>query len=225
MKLPKIYAIINYEDTTDPVEYAQYLLESGIRLIQLRDKSDDISDFLKLTAKEIVHIKKRFFPHAKIIINDHIDLCRDSEADGVHLGQSDTSPTTARSTLGEDAIIGLSTHVPEHIIQAPLTALSYVACGPVFTSKTKSGHAMELGLKGVEKMKSLTSLPLVAIGGITLEKAETVIQSGANSVAIIRDLAEKRKFEQLNAEKKNTQQGDEEETLKAKLLKYKLAEV
>ncbi len=192
MNIPKIYAIINFEDTTNPVEFAAYLLLSGITLIQLRNKSKAPgSDFLE-SAKKILEIKRNHYPDAKILINDHLEICRICGADGVHLGQTDESPSYAREVLGTSAIIGQSTHTPEQARKAPHHILNYLACGPVFHSKTKSGHAHELGLEGVREIKSVCPLPLVAIGGITLETAQSVLKSGADSVAMIQGLKDQK---------------------------------
>jgi thiamine-phosphate pyrophosphorylase len=190
MKLPKIYGIINLEDLSETVMFAEYLLASGITILQLRDKSEDFHERLSSVGKHILEIRDRCYPTAKILINDYVKICSDIGADGVHLGQTDTSPVEARHFLGSPAIIGQSTHSQKQAKSAPFEVLDYIACGPVFHSQTKSGHSPEIGLSGVAAIKSVSPLPLVAIGGITLKTADSVLESGADSVAMIRELRE-----------------------------------
>ena len=106
-------------------------------------------------------------------------------ADGVHLGQGDSSPAQARAALGPNAIIGFSTHTLAQVEAAPLSSLSYLAFGPVFASPTKSGHAEVNGLDELDRISKSIKMPLVAIGGISPENAEDVFRSGASSVAVI----------------------------------------
>jgi thiamine-phosphate pyrophosphorylase len=192
-KLPKVYAIINFQDTDNPEAFAEILLAAGVKLIQLRDKSENLHK-LHEAALAILKIRNHLSPQAKIIINDHVELSMEIMADGVHLGQTDSDPVSARRKLGKSAIIGLSTHSKEQAINAPHSSLDYVACGPVFHSKTKSGHAPELGLDGVMEIRKALSdvctLPLVAIGGINFTTAKSVLEAGADSLAMIRALHE-----------------------------------
>ncbi len=134
---------------------------------------------------------------ALAVINDRADIARLAGADGVHGGQDDLAPAAARSLVGEHAIIGLSTHTLEQVDQAvrlavgPFRAITYVAIGPAFGTATKATGYEAIGLATVREASRRAGawgLPLVAIGGITLERAASVIEAGAASVAVISDL-------------------------------------
>jgi thiamine-phosphate pyrophosphorylase len=132
--------------------------------------------------------------HARVIVNDRADIARLSGADGVHLGQDDLPPLLARRVAGDAAIVGVSTHTPAQLDDVPgamAGTISYAAAGPVFGTTTKAtGHA-PLGLEAVRRAAGRASargVPLVAIGGITLDTAADVLEAGASSVAVIGDL-------------------------------------
>ena len=125
-------------------------------------------------------------------MNDYVELAK--FADGVHLGQEDMPVLKARKILGDSKIIGLSTHNLEQIKEASQESLSYgrldyLAIGPVFESRTKSGHEKVLGLDTLSKASKLASIPLVAIGGINTENVADVYATGIKSVAVISDIS------------------------------------
>jgi len=127
--------------------------------------------------------------HAIVIVNDRADLARLAGASGVHVGQDDLSPAEVRALLGETAIVGLSTHTPAQIDAALAEPVSYVAVGPVFGSRTKQTGYDAVGLELVSRAARMAApLPVVAIGGITLDNARSVIDAGAAAVAVIGDL-------------------------------------
>jgi thiamine-phosphate pyrophosphorylase len=110
-------------------------------------------------------------------------------AHGVHLGQDDLPPAAARRLLGEQAIIGFSTHNVGQVRRALEEPVDYIAIGPIFTTKTKDQPEPTVGLEGLRGVRRLVSdLPLVAIGGITLKNAPQVLAAGADSVAVVREL-------------------------------------
>lgn len=128
---------------------------------------------------------------ALLIVNDRADVARIAGAAGVHVGQDDVTPTDARRLVGEEAIVGLSTHTPAQIAAAVTQPVSYVAVGPVFGTATKSTGYEAVGLHLVATAARAAQerhLPVVAIGGISLEAAPSVIDAGASSVAVISDL-------------------------------------
>jgi thiamine-phosphate pyrophosphorylase len=127
-------------------------------------------------------------PHARLIMNDRADLCLAAEFDGVHIGQDDLSPEAVRAIIGPDRWLGVSTHNPEQLREADLTSADYLAIGPVFATSSKEKPDPVVGLEGVRRARSLTGKPLVAIGGITRANAASVIEAGADSVAVISDL-------------------------------------
>lgn len=158
----------------------------GASIIQLRDKTAAAGAFYR-SACEVVD-----FAHAhniKIIINDRVDIALAARADGVHLGQDDLSPVDARKLLGEEKIIGFSTHSIEQVVAALELPIDYIAIGPVFATRTKSDPDPPVGLEGVNAARHATgSTPLVAIGGINRSNARSVVESGADSVAVIGDI-------------------------------------
>src|ERR1700685_513907 len=124
----------------------------------------------------------------KLIMNDRADLCLAAEFDGVHVGQDDLSPESVRKIIGPDRWLGVSTHNPEQLAEADKTSADYLAIGPVFATSSKDKPDSVVGLEGVRRARALTRKPLVAIGGITRANAASVIEAGADSVAVISDL-------------------------------------
>jgi thiamine-phosphate pyrophosphorylase len=169
-------------------DFARECLEGGARLLQIRAKRLGASDFLDVTAA-IVRRAHGF--GALVIVNDRADIARLGGAAGVHVGQEDLSPAQTRLVVGGEAIVGLSTHTPEQLGAALSQPVSYVAVGPVFGTATKATGYEPIGLESVGAAASRTAaagLPLVAIGGITIQSARSVIEAGAQSVAVISDL-------------------------------------
>ena len=127
--------------------------------------------------------------HTSIIVNDRVDLALMSGAAGVHVGQDDLTPSAARRLLGPGAVVGYSTHTPAQIEAASLDPVTYIAIGPVFGTQTKATEYEPVGLDLVAAAARLSrGLPVVAIGGITLQTAPAVIAAGASGVAVIGDL-------------------------------------
>ena len=124
----------------------------------------------------------------KLIMNDRPDLAVAADFDGVHEGQDDLSPEGARRVIGEQLWLGVSTHNPEQLSLADATSATYLAIGPVFATASKDKPDPEVGLEGVRRARSLTGKPLVAIGGITRANCRSVMEAGADSVAVIADL-------------------------------------
>jgi len=137
-------------------------------------------------------------PSIRLIMNDRADLCLAAEFDGVHVGQDDLSAESVRNIIGrgeqgwgeqENARwLGVSTHNPEQLREADLTSADYLAIGPVFATSSKERPDPVIGLEGVRRARVVTRKPLVAIGGITRANAASVIEAGADSVAVISDL-------------------------------------
>ena len=121
-------------------------------------------------------------------MNDRADLCLASGFDGLHLGQEDLLPESARRILGPDRWLGVSTHNPEQLADADKTSADYLAIGPIFATSSKANPDPVVGLEGLRRTRELTRKPLVAIGGITRANARSVIDAGADAVAVISDL-------------------------------------
>ncbi len=185
-----LHAIVDVEAAARsrlaPLDVAQAFLDGGARFLQLRAKTLSSSAFLEL-ADACLRIAR---PHgASLIVNDRVDIARLSGAAGVHVGQDDLPPAAARRLLGEGAVIGYSTHSIAQVEAALREPVSYVAVGPVFGTHTKSTGYDAVGLELVSAAVTRAGkVPVVAIGGITLENAQSVIDAGASAVAVISDL-------------------------------------
>ena len=173
-------------------DLAAAFLSGGATLLQLRAKKA-ASGWLLDIATAIVALAHR--ANAIVIVNDRADIARLSGADGVHVGQHDLAPAAVRNIIGpqgtQAAIVGLSTHTPEQLETALQLPASYIAIGPVFSTDTKTTGYTGLGLEAVRRAAARTGqrgVPLVAIGGVTLETAPEVIRAGAGTVAVISDL-------------------------------------
>jgi thiamine-phosphate pyrophosphorylase len=133
-------------------------------------------------------IKRVLEDKVRLIMNDRADLCIAAGYDGVHLGQDDLPADGARMVIGADHIVGVSTHTPQQVKEADAGPADYIAIGPVFPTTGKKNPDALVGLDGVKAARAATQKPLVAIGGITRSTARSVIEAGADSVAVISDL-------------------------------------
>ena len=208
LQLPLLYAIVDdafFSSTGELLAFVGGLAGGGCKLLQYRNKSGNARVMLE-QAREL----RRLFPtHAgveahsnaaenaafewdshsvRLIMNDRADLCRAADFDGVHVGQEDLSPESVRAIIGPEGWLGVSTHNPEQLREADLTSADYLAIGPVFATSSKDKPDPMVGLEGVRRARALTRKPLVAIGGITRANAASVIEAGADSVAVISDL-------------------------------------
>lgn len=197
MKLPSLYPIVDFScfaAAPDPasmiLRFANELIRSGATLIQYRDKMSAPQRVLSI-ARELRRMTR---DRAKLIINDYPDLCLACEADGVHLGQDDLSPSSACGIFAaakKDGLwIGFSTHNLDQVRKADTVPIDYLAVGPVFSTSSKANPNPVIGLDGVKRARQATSKPLVAIGGITRANCRQVREAGADSVAVISDLLE-----------------------------------
>src|SRR6185312_11974719 len=200
VKVPPLYPIIDFScfaAQPDPItaimRYAEELIAAGATLIQFRDKSqpDQPKRFLSC-AREL---RRLMLNKASLIINDRVDLCLAADADGVHLGQDDLSPESARGIFdqvkdGKSRIIGFSTHNLAQVRAADALLVDYIAIGPVFATESKANPDPVVGIEGVRQVRRVTKKPLVAIGGITRQNCSQVKAAGADAVAVISDLLE-----------------------------------
>jgi thiamine-phosphate pyrophosphorylase len=185
--LPRLYAIADnslFLDERKFFEFIETLVAGGVTLLQYRNKSGSSRQMLN-QAREIKH---RAGDSVRLIMNDRSDLCVMAGFDGVHLGQDDLSADGARQVVGAGRVLGVSTHNVEQVIVADETSADYVAIGPVFATSSKVNPDPVVGLEGVRRARALTRKPLVAIGGITRENCSSVIEAGADSVAVISEL-------------------------------------
>ena len=190
--IPRLYPILDatcFPNVHDLIRAAQELTEAGATLLQYRNKSSSARVMLE-QALELRRQTRAWAPapHLRLIMNDRADLCLAAEFDGIHVGQDDLSPEAVRAIIGPERWLGVSTHNPEQLRVADLTSADYLAIGPVFATSSKENPDPVVGLGGVRRARALTRKPLVAIGGITRENAASVIEAGADSVAVISDL-------------------------------------
>jgi thiamine-phosphate pyrophosphorylase len=187
ISLSRLYAIVDSSSrpsTQDVVTYAEELAAGGCTLLQYRNKSGNA----RVILEQARALKELVGDTVRLIMNDRADLCLAAEFDGVHVGQEDLSPESVRGIIGPRCWLGVSTHSPEQLREADLTSADYLAIGPVFATSSKEKPDPVVGLEGVRRARQLTRKPLVAIGGITRANAASVIEAGADSVAVISDL-------------------------------------
>ncbi len=158
----------------------------GMTLVQLREKNLSSGEFYREAEQAVVVARHQGI---KIIINDRVDIALAVDADGVHLGQDDLPVEAARSLLGKDVIIGVSTHNLAQAQQAARRPIDYLAIGPIFPTSTKDNSNPVVGLAGLTAVRlAVPGIPLVAIGGIDATNRDAVMAAGADAVAVIRDL-------------------------------------
>ncbi len=198
---PRLYAIVDVDVAERhgwaPAALARVYLAAGARCLQLRAKTWGSGAFLDLCRDVVAAADEQSWrpplggpdSGALVIVNDRADLAAIVGADGVHVGQDDLPVSAARTLVGPHALVGLSTHTIAQVEAAVSEAVSYLAVGPAFETGTKDTGYRAVGLDFVRQAARLAgSRPLVAIGGITLDRAASVLEAGATSVAVISDL-------------------------------------
>jgi thiamine-phosphate pyrophosphorylase len=186
LALPPLYVILDAALLpSDPIELTKKLLDAGARLFQYRNKTS--------SSRELLHASQALCMTARqhggtFLVNDRADISRLSGASGVHLGQDDLSVAAARAVVGTDCLIGLSTHNLRQFAAAVESSADYIAVGPIFSTSGKQNPDAVVGVDFIRTVRKLTTKPIVAIGGITLDRTREVIDAGAESVAVISDI-------------------------------------
>jgi thiamine-phosphate pyrophosphorylase len=185
--LPRLYVILDAALLKIPAkECAKSLVDAGVRLIQYRNKRASGRELFE-TSRELAEYLNPL--GVQFIVNDHADVAALTGAGGVHLGQEDLGVEQAREVIGGDGKwVGISTHNGGQFRGALETSADYIAVGPIFATGSKENPDPVVGVGFVREARRMTDRPMVAIGGITLERAAEVIDAGADSVAIISDL-------------------------------------
>ena len=184
--LPRLYVILDAGLLTVPeTECAQKLAEAGVRLLQYRNKRASARELFESSTKLVSLLAPL---NVSVVVNDRADLAALAGADGVHVGQEDLGVEKARQVVGAEKLVGLSTHNLEQFQRAATSSADYIAVGPIFETGTKSNPDPTVGTEFIREVRPLTDKPIVAIGGITLERAAGIIESGADSVAVISDI-------------------------------------
>jgi len=184
--LPRLYVILDAALLTIPeTECARQLVDAGVRLLQYRHKAALPRELLE-SAKRLsaVFVRQR----VTFIVNDRPDIAALVGASGVHVGQEDLGVEDARAVVGADKLVGISTHNRAQFEQAAGTSADYIAVGPILSTSTKTNPDPVIGTDFIRRVRPLTNKPIVAIGGITLDRAAEVVRAGADSVAVISDI-------------------------------------
>ena len=186
-RLPQVYPITDTQISgLSHAEQVAIFAERGATVVQIREKRATAFEFYEQARAALAIAAER---GVHLIINDRVDITLATGATGVHLGQDDLPPEAARRLLGEDAVIGYSTHSVAQALEAARMPIDYLAIGPIFTTSTKENPDPVVGLEGLRAVKAaIADLPLVAIGGITPANAAEVLAAGADSVAMISGL-------------------------------------
>ena len=164
------------------LEQVSLALLGGVKIIQIRDKGLPAEDFIKL-ASDALKITRA--DNGFLIINDAVEVAKAVGADGIHLGQEDMPIKEARKIMGNNAVIGISVKTVDEAIRAEEDGADYLAVNGVFPTATKEDLGYCVGLEGVTHIRQCTRLPLVGIGGINLHNCRSVIEAGANGIAVV----------------------------------------
>lgn len=155
-------------------------LKAGVSIIQYREKNCSTRKMYE----EATELRK-IIKDALFIINDRVDIALAVDADGVHIGQDDLPVSITRRIIGKDKIIGVTVHTVEQAVDAERNSADYIAVSPIFFTSTKPDALSPVGLNLLKKVKENVSVPVVAIGGITLENAQDVVKTGADAICAI----------------------------------------
>ena len=184
--LPRLYVILDAALLSIPeTDCARQLVDAGVRLVQYRDKAASSRELFESAKRLSAELLPR---GVTFIVNDRPDVAALSGASGVHVGQEDLGVEEARAVVGTGKMVGISTHNRGQFEQAAATSADYIAVGPIFSTSTKLNPDPVVGTEFIRNVRALTEKPIVAIGGITLERATDVVDAGADSVAVISDI-------------------------------------
>lgn len=186
---PALYAIVDATpdlSSESVLSFSEKLASAGVELIQLRAKNIPARQFHELSRALISRLGSSA---VRLIVNDRPDIAAMAGAHGVHVGQEDLPVADARKICPLPRWVGVSTHNLEQLRAADLTSADYIAVGPIFPTVTKQNPDPVVGIEFLRAARKITRKPLVAIGGITVESAVNVFRAGADSVAVISDLA------------------------------------
>jgi thiamine-phosphate pyrophosphorylase len=186
LALPPLYVILDAALLpSDPIKLTKKLLDAGARLFQYRSKTSSSRELMQASQALCLTVVQE---GGSFVVNDRADIARLAGASGVHLGQEDLSVSAAREIVGNHSLIGLSTHNLQQLQVADESDADYLAVGPIFATDSKHNPDPMVGVDFVRHVRKLTHKPIVAIGGITLERAREVMDAGADSVAVISDI-------------------------------------
>lgn len=184
--MPRLYVILDAELVHRSIlKFAEQLIDAGVRVLQYRDKSGTPAAMLETSSS-----LAKFANEAGVsfFVNDRPDIAFLANATGVHVGQNDLSVEQARAIVGPQRWVGVSTHNREQFAKAAASSADYIAIGPIFATKSKANPDPVVGVEMIRELRAITQKPIVAIGGVGLDRAEEVLRAGADSVAVISDI-------------------------------------
>jgi thiamine-phosphate pyrophosphorylase len=182
--IPKLTLVTHQQQAPDGdyLEFITQYMTSQLHAVQLRDKYREPNTLLYFSQQ--LHDRLKAF-RIPLIVNDHLDLCLQLNADGLHLGQNDGDIHQARAVLGPDKLIGLSINNLDQLEQANHLPIDYVGIGSIFPTRNKADITTLWGLEGLAQAASISKHPIIAIGGINEQNAGNVIHAGADGIAAI----------------------------------------
>jgi thiamine-phosphate pyrophosphorylase len=184
--LPPLYMILDAALLASPeIEVAKKLNDAGVRLFQYRNKRGSTREIFQASSSLAAELAER---GAMFFVNDRPDIAFLAGASGVHVGQNDLPVAESRAVMGKEKLVGISTHNLEQFRAAAAMHADYIALGPVFATDSKANPEPAVGAAMIREARKLTKKPIVAIGGITLERAKEVMEAGADSIAVISDV-------------------------------------
>ena len=184
--MPRLYVILDAGMLTEPArDTAKKLMQAGVQLLQYRNKKAAARE-VWMESRAIAEVARA--AKGSFFVNDRPDVAYLSGAAGVHVGQEDLSAEQARAVIGPDRWVGVSTHNLKQFEEAAATSADYIAVGPIFPTSSKANPDPVVGTELLRRVRRLTPKPIVAIGGITLDRAPEVLAAGADSVAVISDI-------------------------------------
>ena len=184
--MPRLYVILDAGLMTGSIEdTTEKLIEAGVLALQYRNKKGGAREVLATARRLAGLVRPR---GVSFFVNDRADIAQLSGAGGVHVGQEDLGVEQARAVMGAEGWIGVSTHNEAQFQAAAQTSADYIAVGPIFWTTTKENPDPVVGTELIRSVRGLTKKPIIAIGGITLDRAVEVIEAGADSVAVVSDI-------------------------------------
>ncbi len=177
------YYFITYDNISRNGNYSavKQALKAGCHIVQYREKNKTLKEMIREAKK----IKNLCSDNVVFLINDFTDVTIAVNADGVHIGQDDTSVSNARKILGDDRIIGLTVHDEKEAVEAEKLGVDYISLAPIFATNTKEDSGIPCGLEILKKIHDCVNIPIVAVGGITKDNVVDVIRAGADGVVAI----------------------------------------
>jgi thiamine-phosphate pyrophosphorylase len=185
---PALCLVIGPDDTRgrDVCDVVAHALEGGVTMLQLRWKHVASEPLVTLARRLVVLTARHGVP---LILNDRVELVAAAGAQGAHVGQSDLEVARARALLGPDALLGLSIEHTAQLAGLDATQIDYVGVGPIFATATKPDHAAPLGIAGLAALRGRTGVPLLAIGGVSVQHASALRRAGADGLAVVSAIA------------------------------------